>query len=151
MNYSTPGFLSITISLSLLKLMSTESVILSNHLILCHPLLLLSSISPCNRVFFNESALHIRWAKYWSSVLPMNIQGWFPLELTGLISLLSKGLSRVFSSTTVWKHQFFSAQPSLWSTSHSCMNIGKTIALTPTLKHLYGCLFSKKANAQILL
>ena len=52
-----------------------------------------------------------------ASVLPMNIQGWFPLGLTGLVSLQSKGLSRVFSSTTVWKHQFFSAQPSLWSNS----------------------------------
>ena len=60
------------------------------------------------RVFSNESALHIRWPKYWSfssaSVLPMNIQDWFPLRLTGLLSLLSKGLSRVFSSTTVRKH-----------------------------------------------
>ena len=53
-----------------------------------------------------------------ASVLPINIQGWFPLELTSLISFLSKGLSRVFSSTTVWKHQFFGAQPSLWSNSH---------------------------------
>ena len=53
-----------------------------------------------------------------ASVLPMNIQSWFPLGLTGLISLMSKGLSRVFSSTTVWKHQFFGAQPSLWSNSH---------------------------------
>ena len=52
-----------------------------------------------------------------ASVLPMNIQDWFPLGLTGLISLLSKGLSRVFSSTTVWKHQIFGAQPSLWSNS----------------------------------
>ena len=55
-----------------------------------------------------------------ASVLPMNIQGWFPIELTGLISLQSKGLSRVFSNTTVQKHQFFSAQPSLWSNSHIC-------------------------------
>ena len=55
-----------------------------------------------------------------ASALPMNIQGWFPLGLTGLISLLSKGLSKVFSSTTVWKHQFFSAQPSLWYNSHIC-------------------------------
>ena len=62
-----------------------------------------------------------------TSVLPMNIQGWFPLGLTGLISLLSKGLSRVFSSTTIGKHQFFSAQPFLWSNSH--MITGKTIAL----------------------
>ena len=53
-----------------------------------------------------------------ASVLPMNIQGWFPLRLTGFISLESKGLSRVFCSTTVWKHQFFGAQPSLWSNSH---------------------------------
>ena len=53
-----------------------------------------------------------------ASVLPMNIQGWFPLGLTGLISLQSKGLSRVFSSTAVWKHQIFSVQPSLWSNSH---------------------------------
>ena len=52
------------------------------------------------------------------SVLPMNIQGWFPLEVTGLISLQSRGLSRVFSSNTVWKHHFFSSQPSLWSSSH---------------------------------
>ena len=53
-----------------------------------------------------------------ASVLSMNIQGWFPLEVTSLISLLSKGLSRVFSSNTVWKHHFFSSQPSLWSNSH---------------------------------
>ena len=67
-----------------------------------------------------------------ASVLPMNTQGWFPLGLTGLISLLSKGLSRVFSSTTNWKHQFFSIQPSLWSNSHShlYMTTGKTTALT---------------------
>ena len=63
-----------------------------------------------------------------ASVLPMNIQVWHPLGLTGLISLLSKGLSRVFSSTTVWKHQFFSTQSSLWSNSH--IHTGKTIALT---------------------
>ena len=55
-----------------------------------------------------------------ASVLPMNTQGWFPLRLTGWISLLSKGLSRVFSSTTGWRHQFFSTQPSLWSSSHFC-------------------------------
>ena len=74
------------------------------------------------------------WPKYWSlsftSVLPMNIQGWFPLEWTGWISLLSKGLSRVFSNTTVWKHQFFGAQPSSWSNSHPYMTTGKTTALT---------------------
>ena len=112
--------LSFTISQSLLKLMSIEWVMPSNHLIFCHPLLLLPSIFPSIRVFSNASALHIRWPKYWSSasVLPMNIQGWFPLGLTGLISLLSKGLSRVLSSTTIWKHQFFGAQPSSQSNSH---------------------------------
>ena len=82
------------------------------------PALNLFSIS----VFSNELPLCIRWPKYWSlsfsSVLPMNIQGLFPLGLTGLIPLLTKGLSRVSSSTTIWKHQFFSAQPSLWSNSH---------------------------------
>ena len=94
----------ITNSQSLLKLMSIESVS-SNHLILCHPLLLLPSIFHTIRVFSSESALCIRWSKYWSfsfrSVLSVNIQGSFPLGLTGLTSLLSKGLSRVFSSTTV--------------------------------------------------
>ena len=55
-----------------------------------------------------------------ASVLPMNIQGWFPVGWTGLISLQSRGLSRVFSSTTIWKHQLFSPQPSLWSNSHIC-------------------------------
>ena len=64
------------------------------------------------------------------SVLPMNTQGWFPLGLTGLISLQSKGLSRVFSSTVIKKHWFFSTQPSLWPNSHIYMTTGKTIALT---------------------
>ena len=81
------------------------------HLILCCPLLL-PSIFPSIRVFSSESVLHIRWPKYWSfrtSSLPMSIQGWFPLGLTGLISLQPKGLSRVFSNTTIQKHQFFGA------------------------------------------
>ena len=102
--------LSITNSRSLLKLMSIESVMPSNHLILCCPLLLLSSIFPSIRVFSNESVLRIRWPNIGvsasTSVLPMNIQDWFPLGLIGLISLQSKGLSRVFSNTTVQKHQF---------------------------------------------
>ena len=112
--------LSFTISQSLLKLTSIEWMMLSNHLILCHPLLLLSSIFPSIRVFSSEWALHIRWPKYWSfnfSISPsVNIWSWFPLGLTGWISLLSKGLSR--TSTTIQKHQFFSTQPSLWSNSH---------------------------------
>ena len=127
-------FLSLTISQSLPKFMSIELVMPSNHLILCHPLLLLPSIFTSITVFSNESALHIRWPKYWisasASVLPMSIQGWFPLGLTGLI-LQSKGFSTVFSSTTVWKHQFFGALPSLWSNSHMCTwLLEKTIVLT---------------------
>ena len=101
--------LSITNSQSLLKLMSIESVMPSNPLILCCPLLLLPSIFPRIRVFSSESVLHIRWLmwKNWSSasVLPMNIQDWFPLGWTGWISLQSKGLSRVFSKTTVQNHR----------------------------------------------
>ena len=69
------------------------------------------------RVFSNESVLRIRWPAS-ASVLPMNIQGWFPLGLTGLISLQSKGFWRVFSSATIRKHQFFGTLPSLWSDSH---------------------------------
>ena len=101
--------LSFTISRSLLKLMSYESVMPSNYLILCHPLLLLPSVFPSIRVFSSKSPLRIRWPKYRSfsfSINPssINIQGWFPLGLTGVISLLSRELSRVFSSTTVRKH-----------------------------------------------
>ena len=104
--------LSITNSQSLLKFVSIESMMPSNHLILCHPLLLLPSIFPSIRVFSNESALHMKWPKYWSfsfSISPSSehpglIQPW-----TGWISLQSKGLSRVFSNTTVQKHQFFGA------------------------------------------
>ena len=114
--------LSITKSWSLLRLTSIESVMLSNHLILCHPLLLPPSTFPSIRVFSNDSALCITWPKYWvsasASVLPMNTQDWSPLGWTGWISLQSKGLSRVFSSITVQKHQFFGAQLSLWSNSH---------------------------------
>ena len=118
--------LSFTISQSLLKLMSIESVMPSNHLIVCCPLLLLLSIFPSIKVFSKESALLIRWPKYWSfsfSISPSN-------EYSGLISFSIDCFeflqaspccprdSRVLSSTTVWKHQFFGAQPSLWSNSH---------------------------------
>ena len=95
--------LSIANSRSLLKLMSIQSVMPSNHLILCCPLLVLPSIFPSIRVFSNESVLCIRWPKYWSfsfrSVLPMNIQDWSPFGWTGWISLQSKEFSRVFSNT----------------------------------------------------
>ena len=93
-----------------------------NHLILCCPLLLLPQSCPASG-WFLMSWLFISGgqsigAAASASVLPMNVQDWFPLGWTGWISLQSKGFSRVFSSTTVWKHQFFSAQPSLWSNSH---------------------------------
>ena len=113
--------LSFTISWSLLRLMFIESVMPSHHLILCLPLLLLPSIFPTIRVFSNESAVGIRLPENGSFsfrfawVLPMSIHGWFPLGLSCLISLLSKGLSRVFSNTIVRKHEFFGPQPSLWS------------------------------------
>ena len=92
----------------------------------CHPTnsschhILLPSIFPSIKVFSNESTLSIRWARYSAStsVLLMNIQGSFPLGLTGSISSLSKGLPRVLSSIIIWKHKFFCAQPSLWSDSH---------------------------------
>ena len=113
--------LSFTISQILLKLMSIESVMPSNHLICCHPLLL-PSVFPSVRVFSSESALHIRWPKYWSfsfSLSPSN-------EYLGLISFridlfdlpAIQETLRIFSSITVQKHQFFGAQLSLQSNSH---------------------------------
>ena len=99
-----------------------ESVMPSSHLILCRSLLLLPPIPPNIRVFSNESTLRMRWpstgVSTLASVLPMNTQDWSPLEWTGWISLQSKGLSRVFSNTTVEKYQFFSAQLSSQSNSH---------------------------------
>ena len=104
--------LSITNSQNSLKLTSIESMMPSSHLILCRPLLLLPPIPPSIRVFSNESTLHMRWPKYWSfsfsirvsalaPFLPKNTQDWSPLEWTGWISLQSKGLTRIFSNTTV--------------------------------------------------
>ena len=108
---------SITNSWSLLKLMSIELVMPSSHLILCHPLLLLPSIFPSIKVFSNESVLRIRWPKFWSfsfSASPSSdTQDWSPFGWTGWISLQFKGLSRVFSNTTVQKHQFLGTQLSL--------------------------------------
>ena len=117
------AYLSFSVSQSLLRFMSIELVMPFNHRILCHPLLLLSSIFPCIRGFSNESTLRIRWPKYWSfsfNISPSN-------EHLGLISFrmdwldlpaVSKRLSRAFSSTTVQKHQFFTTQPSSQSNSH---------------------------------
>ena len=105
-----------------------SSVILSHLLILPLP-----SIFQ-HRAFSNEPALCTRWPNIWASasasVLPMSIQDWFPLELAGLISLQSKGLSKVFFSPTIRKYQFFSSQPSLGPSSHLYMTTGKTVALT---------------------
>ena len=123
--FATPclqALLSITTSWSLFKIMSIEPVMPSNHLIHCRPLLLRPSNFPSIRVFSNVSTICISGqsigASASSPVLSMNSPGRFPLGLTGLISLQSKGLSRVFSIITVQKYQFFSTQPSLWSNSH---------------------------------
>ena len=119
--------LPITNSWSLLKFMSIqpsvlESVMPSSHLIPYHPFLLLPSIFPSIRVFSNKSVLRIRWPKYWSfsfSISPSNeYSGLFSFRIDWLDLLQSKELSRVFSNTTVWKHEFFCAQLSLWSSSH---------------------------------
>ena len=103
---------SIANSGSLLKLISIELVMPSNHLILCHPLCLPPLIFPSIRVFSNELVLHIRWPKYFSfSSSPSNeYSGLISFRMDWLDSLLSKGLSRVISSTTIQKHQFFGAQ-----------------------------------------
>ena len=114
MDWSTPGFPVHQQLLSLLKLMSIESVMPSNHLILCRPLLLPS-------IFPSIGSFPMSWlftsggqsTETSASVLPMNIQDWFPLGSIDLISLLSNRLLRIFSSATIWDHQFFSAQPSL--------------------------------------
>ena len=112
--------LSYSISWSLFKLMSIESMMPSSHLILCYLLLLLPSIFPSIRVFSNESVLHIRWPKYWSFIIGLSN------EYSGLISfrinwfdlLAVQETLKIFYSLTVLKHQFFSAQPSLWFSSH---------------------------------
>ena len=110
--------LSITNSWSLLKLMSIELVMPSNHLILCHPLLLLPSIFPSIRVFSNESVLHIRWAKDWSfsfSISPFNeYSGPISFRMDRLDLLAVQGtLKSLLRHHTVSKHQFFSTQLSL--------------------------------------
>ena len=150
MHCSMPGLpvQSITNSQSLLKLMSVESVMPSNHLILCRPLLT-PSIFPSISIFPNESVLHIRWPKYWNftsaSVLPINIQDWFPLGWTGLMSLQSKGLSRVFSQKHSkvqkhWSSVFFIVQLSHpYTTTGNCffnMLSRLVIAFLPRSKRL---------------
>ena len=119
-------------SQSWLKFISIESVMLSNHLSsaspFCFCLQSVQASESCAVSWLFASGGQIIGASASVLVLPVSIQGWFPLGLTGLISLLSKGLSRTFSSTTFWKHQFFRTQPSLWS--NFLIHIGKPIALT---------------------
>ena len=113
--------LSITNSWSSSRLTSIELVMPSSHLVLCCPLLLLPPVPPIIRVFSNESTLPMRWPKYWSfsfSIIPSKKSQDWSSEWTGWISLQSKGLSRIFSNTTVQKQQFFGAQPSSQSNSH---------------------------------
>ena len=114
--------LSFTISRNLLKLMPTESEIPPNHLIFCSPFFFCLQSSPASGSFliswlFTSDGQTIG-ASVSASVLLKNIQDWFSLGMTGLIALQSKGLSRVFSNTTVQKHQFFNIRTSLWSNSH---------------------------------
>ena len=104
--------------------MSIEAVMPSNHLILCHPLLLLPSIFPSIRVFSSESALRIRWPKYWNFSFSINPSDEHPglisfrMDWLDLLAVQVTLRSRTFSNTTVQKHQFFSAQLSLWFSSH---------------------------------
>ena len=135
MDCSTPGFLSITNSHSLLKLMSIESVMPSNHLILCCPLLLLPSILPSIRGFTNESVLRIRWPKYWIFSFNINTSNKHPglisfrMDLLGLLAVQGtlKSLLQHHSSkaSILWLSAFFTVQ-----LSHPYMTTGKTIALT---------------------
>ena len=115
--------LSSTISQSSPKFTSTELVMLSNHLNLCCTLLLLPSIFPSIRVFSSELTFASGCQRIGASasILPMNIQGWFPLGLTDLISLQPKKLSRVSSTTIIQMNQFFSTQSSLWFNAHICI------------------------------
>ena len=114
--------LSITSSQSLLKLMSIESVMPSNHLILCCPFLLLPSVFPSIRIFSNESVLRIRWPKYWSfrfNISPSNEHpGLISFRMDWLDLLAVQGTLKSLLQHHSLKHQFFGTQPSLWSNSH---------------------------------
>ena len=120
MDCTKPGFPVLYYLLELFRLISVESTMPSNHLILCLPLLLLPSIFPSIRVFSNASVLLIRWPKYWSfSVsLPNKFLGLISFRIDWFDLLAFKGLSRAFSNTTVQQYQFFGVQPCLWSNSH---------------------------------
>ena len=127
MVYSTPG---LSVRCCLLEIAQVHVRWIGDAIQPSHPLPPSSPFAfncPSIRVFSSELAFRIRGqsigASALASVLPMNIQGWFLLGLTGLISLLSKGLSRVFSSTTIQQYQVFSTEPSLWSNSHICFKM----------------------------
>ena len=123
--------LSFTISWSLLRLMSIEVMMPFNHLILCHPLLLLPSIFPASGSFPMSQLFGSSGQSIGASASPSNEYSGLISFRTDSISLLSKGLSRVFSSITFWKHQFFRAQPYLWSNSQICIwLLEKNIVLT---------------------
>ena len=135
MDCSMPGFLVLNNSQSLLKLMSIESVMPSNHLILCCPLILLPSIFPSIRVFSNESVLHTRWPKYWSfsfSISPSDKYSglisfrmdWF--DLLAVQGTLKTLLQHYSSKASILQHSAFS----IVQLSHPYMTTGKTIALT---------------------
>ena len=133
MDCSMLGFLVLHHLPDLLKLMSIESVLPSNHLVLCHPLLFLLSVFPSIRVFSNQSVLRISWPKYWSfSISPSNeYSGLMSFRINWFDLLAVQGLSRVSSIMEVWKHEFFGIQHSLWSNSHiHTWLLEKTIALT---------------------
>ena len=154
MDWSMQG-LSFAISWSLLKPMSIESVMPSKHLILCCPLLLLLSIFSSNRIFSTESSLCIRWPRIGASasaaVLQVNIQVWFPLGLTDLISLQSKGLSSLQHhnlKASILQHSAFF----MFQLSHPCMTPGKTIALTtqPFVSKVRSLLFNMLSRIVIV-
>ena len=118
--------LSVTNSWSSLRLTSIESVMPSSHLILCRHLFLLPPIPPSIRVFSSESTLCMRWPKYWSFRFSISPSKEHPalIRMDWLDLLAVQGLSRVFSNTTVQKHQFFGAQLSLWSNSDREVGVG---------------------------
>jgi len=115
----SPGVCSVSCLLSQWCYLTISSS--ATHFSFCLQFFTASGSFPVSQLFASGS--QSIGASASASVLPVNIQGWFPLGLTGLISLQSKGLSRVFSSTPVWKHPFFGAQPSLWSNSHICTSL----------------------------
>ena len=143
MDCSTPCFPVLPISQGLLRFMRIESVMPSNHLTLCHPILLLPSIFPRTRIFSKELAVYIRWPKYWSfSISPSNeysVLISFRIDFFDLLAVQGtlKNLLQHHNS----KHQFFGTQPSLWSNSHihTCIHVGMCAQLCLTLCNSVDC------------